>query len=175
MNLPGMTEAAPGWGNLQASIFFVGQSLCTLCMQTQIPFTKGSGYLIDAALYVVGLERKDIFISNVVHCHPPHNRTSEDYEIRYCKQFLIDEIELIKPKLIIVLGSDAKRVLEGIEKICNTTTTGKRAPDGPTRKEKIKYLYVKHPAYLLRKGGHGSKDWVIRVATYMEKVLRPHR
>ena len=166
-----MTEAAPGWGNLQASIFFVGQSLCAACMQTQIPFTKGSGYLIDAALYVVGLERKDIFISNVLHCHPPHTRTSEDYEIRYCKPFLIEELELVRPQLVVVLGNDAARVLKGIASVGNTTTTGKHAPDGPTRKQLVKYIYVKHPAYLLRKGGSGSKDWVIKVAQEMSKVL----
>lgn len=154
--MPAVTEAAPGWGNLQADIFFVGQSLCTACMGTQIPFTRGSGYLIDAALYVVGLERKDIFISNVVHCHPPHNRMSEDYEIRYCVPYLIEEIELILPRLIIVLGNDAARGLK---------------TSSILMREKAKFLYVPHPAYLLRKGGRGSKDWVIKVATEMEKVL----
>lgn len=155
-----MTEAAPGWGNLQADIFFVGQSLCAACMQTQIPFTKGSGYLIDAALHVVGLERKDIFISNVVHCHPPHNRTSEGYEIKCCKPFLIEELELVKPQLVVVLGNDAARVLKSSTILLSLKN-----------RVKPKFLYVKHPAYWLRKGGHGSKDWIIKVATEMSKVL----
>ena len=152
--MPGMTEAAPGWGNIQASIFFVGQSLCSACMGTQIPFTRGSGYLIDAALHVVGLERKDVFMSNVVHCHPPHNRASEEYEIRYCKPYLIEEIELIQPALIIVLGNDAARVLKASSILVDS-----------------KFLYVKHPAYFLRKGWRGSKDWVIKIALEMEKHL----
>ncbi len=137
-------------------------------MSTQIPFTRGSGYLLDAALYVVGLERKDVFITNVVHCHPPHNRTSEPHEIRYCKPFLIRELELVQPKLVIVLGKDAERILKPIEKIGNTTTTGKKHP---TREKKTKYMYVKHPSYLIRKGCQGSKDWVIRLALEMEKTL----
>lgn len=123
-------------------------------MQTQIPFTKGSGYLIDAVLSVVGLERKDTFISNVLHCHPPHNRASELYEIRYCKPYLIEELELVQPKLVIVLGNDAARVLKA-----------------STILIEAKFLYVKHPAYFLRKGWQGSKDWAIRLAIEMEKVL----
>lgn len=123
-------------------------------MSTQIPFTRGSGYLIDAALYVVGLERKDVFMSNVLHCHPPHNRMSFEHEIRYCKPYLIAELELVKPQLVIVLGKDAERVLKASTVLIDA-----------------KFLYVKHPAYLIRKGYSGTKDWVIKVAQEMEKAL----
>lgn len=160
LNILGMTESAPGYGNLQADIFFVGQSLCTACMGTQIPFTRGGGYLLDAALLLVDLERKDVFMSNVLHCHPPNNRTSELYEIKHCKHFLIEEIELVQPQLVVVLGNDAARVLKSSSVVL------------PLKNRVVsKFLYVKHPAYWLRKGGRGSKDWIIKVAMEIDKIL----
>lgn len=116
--------------------------------------------MIDAALYVVSLERKDVFISNVVHCHPPHNRASTEKEIRNCRPYLIEEIELVKPQLIIVLGNDAARVLKASTVLL------------PLKKRVVpKFMFVKHPAYFLRKGYRGSKDWIIKVAMEMDKVI----
>jgi DNA polymerase len=73
-------------------------------MDTKVPFTGGSGRLIDDSLKVANLDKPDIFITNVVHCHPPNNRKSYAHEIDNCKQYLFDELAIISPKLVIGLN-----------------------------------------------------------------------
>ena len=80
MNEPGITEAAPGFGSIRSPVVIVGQSLCEKCMGTKVPFTGGSGRLIDASLRIAGLDKPDIFITNVVHCHPPPKTKKSDPE-----------------------------------------------------------------------------------------------
>lgn len=154
MNQMNMTEAAVGWGNLNAKIMLIGQSLCTVCMNTGIPFTRGSGYLVDAALMLADLQRIDVFITNVVHCHPPHNRPSEPKEIRNCKRCLITEIDIVKPEIIITLGADARIAFTSISEVIDSN---------------IKIHNVRHPAYFLHAGFEGAIDWIISLATKMEK------
>src|SRR5688500_13022092 len=81
LNLSGVTEAAPAFGNPESPIVFVGQSLCRPCMRTQVPFTGGSGRFLDVAFAAAGVQKSDVFITNVVHCHPPDNRPSRSEEI----------------------------------------------------------------------------------------------
>lgn len=113
MNEPGVSQAAPGYGSFLSPVVLVGQSLCTECMTTGIPFTGGSGLLIDEALRGARLDKADIFITNVVHCHPaqPDNRKSEAHEKKRCRPFLSREIQLVAPRLVIGLGGDAKEAL----------------------------------------------------------------
>ena len=164
MNLPSITENAPGYGNPNAKIFFVGQSLCTECMATKIPFTKGSGYFIDAALMLSGLGRRDVFISNLVHCHPPKNRKSTREEIQNCLRFVYHEILIVEPALIICLGNDAAIGIEQLRK---------RAIRGIAKKEPIiaDVLRVKHPAYFLRQNGIGIVNWIIDLSMEMDKWI----
>jgi len=154
MNLPCQTEGAPGWGNLNSKIVIVGQSLCTDCMNTGIPFTRGSGYLLDAVLSLCALERKDVFITNLVHCHPPHNRPSTPKEIRNCAPFLLREIDIIRPELVVTLGTDAR---ESFSKLI--------------RGKEIKYKVsnFKHPAFYLHAGWEGAVEWIVNLATKLEK------
>lgn len=111
MNIPGVTESAPGYGCVSSPVVLVGQSLCEKCMDTQIPFTGGSGDLIDDGIALAGLRKDQVFISNAVHCHPPENRVSHQDEIFNCAPFLHRELELIRPRLVITLGRDAARVV----------------------------------------------------------------
>ena len=154
LNIRCMTEAAIGCGNLNATIMLVGQSLCTQCMNTGMPFTRGSGYLIDSSLSLADLSRKDVFITNLVHCHPLHNRASEDHEIRNCAEYLLREIRIVRPELVITLGADARESFARL-----------------TRNKKLKYKVhnVKHPAYFLHAGFEGAVEWMISLATIMEK------
>lgn len=111
MNIPGVTESAPGYGCVSSPVVLVGQSLCEKCMDTQIPFTGGSGDLIDEGIALAGLRKDQVFISNAVHCHPPKNRASHQHEIVNCAPFLHRELELVRPRLVITLGRDAERVV----------------------------------------------------------------
>ncbi|MBF4192334.1 glycosylase [Mycolicibacterium phlei] len=111
MNIPRVTESAPGYGCLVAPVALIGQSLCEKCMSTQIPFTGGSGDLIVEGIALAGLRKDEVFISNAVHCHPPKNRASHRHEIVNCSTFLHRELELVRPRLVITLGRDAERVV----------------------------------------------------------------
>lgn len=156
LNESGVSTGAAGWGNLSAKIFFIGQSLCTQCMATSIPFTAGSGYLIDAALRLSNLERNDIFISNVVHCHPPNNRASHTYEIEFCIEYLKQELNIIKPKLVVALGKDAGVSIHKFKL---------------TRGHKFELYEVKHPASFMYSGWRGAKDWILNLSFTIDKYI----
>jgi uracil-DNA glycosylase family 4 len=116
MNIPGVTQAAPGWGSVDSPVVLVGQSLCHDCMESQIPFTGGSGRLIWASIKRAGIDKPDdVFITNVVHCHPHSepvdSRASKRHEIDNCTPYLVRELDIVKPELVIGLGNDAKKVL----------------------------------------------------------------
>lgn len=111
MNEPGVTASAPGYGSAHAPVAIVGQSLCRKCMESGIPFTGGSGTYIDRALELAGREKPELFITNVVHCHPEDDRKSYRYEIDNCRHFLHEELDVVSPRLIIGLGEDAEKVL----------------------------------------------------------------
>ena len=111
MNRPGVTESAPGRGSAHAPVAIVGQSLCRKCMESGIPFTGGSGIYIDRALELADRKKPELFITNVVHCHPEDDRKSRPYEIENCLHFLHAELDVVSPRLIIGLGEDAEKVL----------------------------------------------------------------
>lgn len=111
MNEAGVTEAAPGWGWLNSPVAIVGQSLCEQCMEPQEPFYQGSGDMLEASFAVAGCDKADMFITNVVHCHPPGNRQSHPHEILNCSAYLFRELEIVRPRLVVGLGGDAKRLL----------------------------------------------------------------
>ncbi|MDZ7882571.1 MAG: uracil-DNA glycosylase family protein [Mycobacterium sp.] len=111
MNVPRVTASAPGFGSPTSPVAIVGQSLCRKCMESGIPFTGGSGSYIDAALKIAGREKGELFITNLVHCHPPDDRPSERHEIDNCRQFLHEELDVVAPRLVIDLGGDAEKAL----------------------------------------------------------------
>lgn len=115
MNIHDVTQAAPGYGSPKSPVVVVGQSLCGKpCMRAQIPFTGGSGRFLNLSLERAGLTKGDIFTTNVVHCHPPGNRASLPHEIENCRPFLLRELQIIQPRLVIGLGKDASAALRGI-------------------------------------------------------------
>lgn len=111
LNEPRVTGSARGFGAPDSPVAVVGQSLCRKCMDSGIPFTGGSGVYIDDALAIVGRDKGELFITNVVHCHPPDDRPSHRHEIDNCLHFLHEELDVVAPRLIIGLGGDAEKVL----------------------------------------------------------------
>ncbi|WP_124712865.1 uracil-DNA glycosylase family protein [Mycolicibacterium nivoides] len=111
LNVPGVTGSARGYGSEYSPVAIVGQSLCRKCMDSGIPFTGGSGTYIDRALRLIDRKKSELFITNVVHCHPPDDRKSRRYEIDNCRHFLDAELDVVAPRLIIGLGEDAEKVL----------------------------------------------------------------
>lgn len=111
LNVPKVTESARGFGSVDSPVMIVGQSLCRKCMESGVPFTGGSGSYIDKALEIADKSKRELFITNVVHCHPPDDRPSKRHEIDNCRNFLHSELALVKPLLAIGLGDDAEAEL----------------------------------------------------------------
>lgn len=101
----GRLVAVPGDGNPKASILFVGEGPGAKEDQTGHPFVGAAGKFLDEMLGSISLERKDVFVTNVVKCRPPGNRDPEPEEISTCTDlYLWKQIEYIGAKLIVTLG-----------------------------------------------------------------------
>ncbi len=105
-----------GEGNSHAPIFIIGEAPGRDEDLQGRPFVGKSGQLLDKILDACGFSRRDhVFISNIIKCRPPGNRTPLPDEIGECKPFLIQQIELIDPKILILLGATALRSMVGPE------------------------------------------------------------
>jgi uracil-DNA glycosylase family 4 len=122
MNVHDETQSSPGYGSLRSPVVVVGQSLCGPCMKKQQPFFGGSGKFLDEALKAAGLTKKQIYTTNVVHCHPPKNHKSLPEWIEKCTPYLREELEILQPRLAIGFGDDAHDVLRDIYRDSQTLT-----------------------------------------------------
>jgi len=159
LNVKRFTENCPGWGNLNSLIFFIGQSLHEPGVSSGIPFTLGSGYCIDAALRLSGLLRKDVFMSNVVHCHPERNRASMTEEKKNCFKFLWNEIQIVQPSLVVALGNDAKETVNDL-----LMSYSYNPPP--------KVIRIKHPASFAYSAPEERIDWIVKLSLEMDKCLK---
>lgn len=100
----GRTHAVPGEGASTADIMFIGEGPGFYEDQSGRPFVGASGNFLTEMLNGIGLQRDDVFITNVVKCRPPGNRDPEGEEIAACSDYLERQIELINPKVIVTLG-----------------------------------------------------------------------
>jgi uracil-DNA glycosylase len=107
----GRTQVVFGTGHPQADIMFVGEAPGFYEDRQGEPFVGAAGKLLNELLQSIGLSRTDIFIANVIKCRPPNNRDPLPEEIETCKPFLLQQIELIKPKLVCTLGNFATQTL----------------------------------------------------------------
>ncbi|MDD5455239.1 MAG: uracil-DNA glycosylase [Candidatus Ratteibacteria bacterium] len=98
------TNAVPGEGNSQAEIMFIGEAPGYHEDIQGRPFVGQAGKLLDNLLKGIGLERKNVFIGNIIKCRPPGNRDPQPEEINTCISYLLKQIEIIKPKVICTLG-----------------------------------------------------------------------
>ncbi len=103
----------PGEGNLDARLFFIGEGPGATEDQQGRPFVGQAGKILDQLLADIGIDRKDVFIGNAVKCRPPGNRTPTMEEINACEPFLLSQIALIEPQLIVLLGSAALNAVIG--------------------------------------------------------------
>jgi DNA polymerase len=148
MNIMGETQAAPGFGSVLSPVVLVGQSLCRQCMEVQEPFYEGSGVLLDKSFALAGVDKKKLFVTNVVHCHPPKNRESLQLWIRRCSPYLHEELEIVQPKVVIGLGEDAAQALTAHYR-------KSRSPITPA------LVFAKHPSWILRQHDHAlEKEYV---------------
>ena len=108
------------------------------------PFVGKAGQLMNKAFDILGIKREDVYIANIVKCRPPQNRDPQEDEIKACMDYLRNQVIIIKPKIIVLLGRIALQNILGDEyKI--TASRGKWV-----EKKNIKYMPTWHPAALLR-------------------------
>ena len=136
------TLNVPGYGDINSNVVIIGQSLCgNPCINSQIPFTDGCGDLLDEAFDKAGIRKNQLYISNVVKCHPPNNRPSKAYEKRNCQEYLEQELMFLSPNVIICLGGDARDHFDKNAKL----QTDKRVLFNGIMTE-FHFLY--HPSYI---------------------------
>jgi len=100
----GCFQVVPGSGSAQAKIMFIGEAPGGKEDEIGIPFIGSSGKFLDEMLEIIKLKRDDVYIANIVKCRPPKNRDPRRKEKEACWPWLIDQIKMIKPKLIVTLG-----------------------------------------------------------------------
>jgi uracil-DNA glycosylase family 4 len=105
------TKVVFGAGNANADLMFVGEAPGQQEDLQGLPFVGRAGKLLDQMLEEVGLERSDVFITNVLKSRPPGNRDPQPEEIDACKPYLHKQVELIEPKVICTLGNFATKLL----------------------------------------------------------------
>lgn len=98
------TQAVPGVGPEKAQIMFIGEAPGFYEDQQGQPFVGPAGKFLNELLSQIGLERKDVFITNVVKCRPPQNRDPQPDEIETCRIWLDQQIALIKPKVVVTIS-----------------------------------------------------------------------
>jgi len=98
------THAVPGEGNLDAEIMFIGEAPGRFEDLEGRPFVGAAGKLLTELVEGIGLRREDVYITNVVKCRPPGNRDPKPDEIRTCSPYLDEQIQIIRPSIIVTLG-----------------------------------------------------------------------
>jgi uracil-DNA glycosylase len=107
------TQVVFGAGNADADLMFVGEAPGANEDRMGRPFVGQAGKLLDQLLVEVGLERGDVFISNVLLCRPPGNRDPHPVEIENCQEYLFRELALIQPRVVCTLGNFSTKLLRG--------------------------------------------------------------
>lgn len=133
-----------GVGNKTADIMFIGEGPGADEDMQGEPFVGRAGKLMNMAFGIVGIKREEVYIANIVKCRPPANRNPEDDEAFACLNYLRNQVMLIRPKIIVLLGSVALKNILGKE-YGITVSRGKWF-----EKKGIKYMPTWHPAALLR-------------------------
>lgn len=142
-----------GDGDTEAGIVFVGEAPGADEDEQGLPFVGRAGQLLTNIIKAMGLERKDVYICNILKCRPPGNRNPLPEEIRLCEPYLKQQLQLISPRIICALGSFAAKTLLKTE----TPITALRGRFHLY--EGIKLMPTYHPAYLLRNPSAKKQVW----------------
>ena len=133
-----------GVGNRTADIMFIGEGPGADEDAQGEPFVGKAGKLMNMAFDMLGIKREEVYIANIVKCRPPNNRNPQDDEAENCLDYLRNQVILVKPKIIVLLGSVALKNILGKE-YGITASRGKWI-----EKKGIFYMPTWHPAALLR-------------------------
>jgi uracil-DNA glycosylase family 4 len=160
----GRNKIVFGVGNPRAELMFVGEGPGADEDTQGEPFVGRAGQLLNNMIRAMGLQREDVYIANVVKCRPPGNRTPEPDECETCSPFLMRQIAMIKPKVVVALGATAAKNLLAMNsslgdlrgRFYDFMPAGARA-DSSWLGARLAVTY--HPAYLLRDPRQKGEAW----------------
>lgn len=142
-----------GCGNKKADIMMIGEGPGADEDMQGIPFVGKAGKLMNQAFKGLDINREEIYIANIVKCRPPQNRVPEQDEANACLNYLRNQVLLVKPKIIVLLGSTALKNILGKE-YGITSSRGEWI-----EKKEISYMPTWHPAALLRDENKKIEFW----------------
>lgn len=149
------TTVVFGEGARRPRLMFVGEAPGADEDASGRPFVGKAGQLLTKMIAAIGLAREDVYIANVLKCRPPGNRPPRPDEAAACRPYLVEQIRLLAPELIVILGASAARAIlmteRGISSIRGEITT---SPDG------FRVLPTYHPSYLLRSPEFKREAWL---------------
>lgn len=138
------TQTVFGEGDPDAKIFFIGEGPGENEDLTGRPFVGRAGQLLDKMIAGMGLKREDVYIANIVKCRPPQNRAPVPDETDACTPYLVRQLEIVRPKVIVTLGLPAARYM------LRSSQSMSRLRGNWHQWRGIKLMPTFHPAYLLR-------------------------
>ncbi|HEY2121286.1 MAG TPA: uracil-DNA glycosylase [Candidatus Acidoferrum sp.] len=149
----GRNKIVFGDGNPKARLVFVGEAPGADEDKQGIPFVGRAGKLLTQMIEAMGLQRQDVYICNVVKCRPPDNRKPEDDEVSTCSPYLLRQLDVIEPKVLVCLGAVAAQTLLAT----NRGISHFRGEWMDWHGHKLMATY--HPAYLLRNPAAKADVW----------------
>ncbi|MCY4075560.1 MAG: uracil-DNA glycosylase, partial [Acidobacteria bacterium] len=150
----GRTTLVFGVGNPDADLMFVGEAPGRDEDREGIPFVGRAGQLLTRIIEAIDLRRDDVYIANVIKCRPPDNRNPEPDEVQTCEPYLFAQIDCIRPRVIVALGSFAARTLLRDDRASITRVRGKVFAFRGAQ-----LIPTFHPAFLLRSPDRKREVW----------------
>lgn len=162
------TQTVFGVGNPNADWLIIGEAPGADEDKQGEPFVGRAGQLLNSMLIAMGLKREQVFIANILKCRPPNNRDPEPEEVVACESYLRQQIDLIKPRIILAVGRIAAQNLLKVD-----TPIGKmRGNQYQYPDSELPVIVTYHPAYLLRSPREKRKVWEdLKIAMKLYKEL----
>jgi len=164
----GRKQIVHSTGNFNAELMFVGEAPGADEDEQGFPFVGRAGQLLTKIIEGIGMKREEVFIGNINRCRPPGNRQPLPAETNACRPFLLREVAVVRPKVIVVMGNTATQNLLGI-----------KTPISKLRGNFQEYFGVKvmptfHPAYLLRDPHKKREVWedMKKVRDYLNSISK---
>ncbi len=154
-------------GDPNAKLMFVGEGPGADEDASGLPFVGKAGQLLNNMITAMGLTREQVYIANIVKCRPPSNRVPEPVEANTCSQFLVQQIDIVRPQVIVALGATAATYLLGVKQSLSSL----RGQWHTTRGAKLIVTY--HPAFLLRDPRQKGEAWKDLQMAMTELGLKP--
>jgi uracil-DNA glycosylase len=175
----GRKQIVFGVGNPGADLMFIGEAPGADEDEQGEPFVGRAGQLLNNMIKAMGLDRRDVYIANIIKCRPPNNRTPERDECETCSPFLMRQVAAIKPKVIVALGAVAAKTLLALNESMSNLRgrwydfrpagAGSNDPNWTGAKLAVTY----HPAFLLRDPRQKKEAWKDLQMVMKELGLKP--